>query len=250
MFYKNFLYKLLAVFSPNFNRELVNLVCHQSNITIFDIGFYTGNYSKELINGIKKQNKNTDINIYSFEPNIFVNNIDFKNFSEKNKINWKHFTKAIGNENSKKEFTILENFPPSGSSLNNILIDSFWLRTRKFLFSPLKINKVSLKVIEVNVKKLDTLFPSLNKLDILKVDVEGYALEVLKGSKQIIENLKPIIQVEILSKKKDFFNQEASLKDLMSEFGYIEANRKKHYTTHLLSDIICVDYLFKSNTKI
>lgn len=244
MKYKNFLYKLLSRFSPNFNEEISSLLYEKSDITIFDIGFYKGSFTKDIVFRLINNKNIKTIEVTSFEPNTSVNQNDFKNFAKKYKLVWNHYTNAVGNINGYEDFTILENFPPSGSSLQNILVDSLWLKTRKFLFSPFTNKKINLKTVKVEVKKLDTMFANQSKMDILKIDVEGFSYEVLLGSISLIKKLKPIIQVEVLSKKKNFNIQEKKLKTLMKELGYLESSKKKHFTTHWVSDIICIDYLF------
>jgi len=242
--YKNLLFKLLSNLSPDFNKELTNLLYENSDIVIFDVGFYKGSFSKQLVTRLISRKIIKKIEVISFEPNTSVNQNEFKKFVKKNNIIWNHYTNALGNIDGLEKFTVLENFPPSGSSLNNILVDSLWLKTRRFLFSPFTSKKINLKTFEVEVKKIDTMFPNQSKMDILKIDVEGFSFEVLEGSISLIKKLKPIIQVEILSKKKNFGIYETKLKNLMNDLGYSEYAKKKHYTTHWLSDIICTDYLF------
>ncbi len=244
MNYKDLLYKLLSAFSPHFNNELEGLVVKKSSITIVDVGFYKGSFSKSLIEKLKNTKNIDNYSVFSFEPNKSIETSEFKSFADEHNIIWKHFINALGNENTTKQFTILENFPPSGSSVNNILVDSYWLKTRRFIFSPFKNKKMKLNISDVDVKKLDTFLSVLPDLDILKVDVEGYSYEVLEGSVEIIKKFKPLIQVEILSKKNDFSKNATKLTELLKSIGYVEHSKKKHYTTHWFSDIICYDYLF------
>ena len=244
MKYKNLLFKLLSKLSPDFNKEITNLLYENSNIVIFDVGFYKGSFTKELVTRLINHKNINTIEVISFEPNTSVNQNEFKKFVNKNNLIWEHYTNALGNIDGFENFTVLENFPPSGSSLNNILVDSLWLKTRKFLFSPFTSKKINLKTFQVEVKKIDTMFPNQSKMDILKIDVEGYSLGVLEGSISLIKRLKPIIQVEVLSKKKNFSIHETNLKNLMNNLEYMKYSKKKHYTTHWLSDIICTDYLF------
>ena len=51
-------------------------------------------------------------------------------------------------------------------------------------------------VIEVQVKKIDDLTQIPNKVDLIKIDVEGGELGVLKGAKQLIINSRPLIMFE------------------------------------------------------
>lgn len=94
-------------------------------------------------------------------------------------------------------------------------------------------------------KKLDGLNLKLSNLDLLKIDVEGYVLPILKGGVETIKKYSPIIQLEILCRKRDFVNSEKEILDLMIDLKYELVAKKKHYTTHILSDMVCVDYLFE-----
>lgn len=62
-----------------------------------------------------------------------------------------------------------------------------------------EIKNTSGKVIQVPVKPIDILVKELNlkKLDFLRMDVEGYEYEILKGMLKTLEEFRPIIQIEI-----------------------------------------------------
>ena len=49
----------------------------------------------------------------------------------------------------------------------------------------------------------------LENVDFIKVDVEGYELEVLKGSENTIKSFKPVIFIEIA---KNFYLEILSIK--------------------------------------
>lgn len=67
---------------------------------------------------------------------------------------------------------------------------------------------------EVKVVKGSELLSSLERLDYIKCDIEGYELNVFEEIKSVIAHHKPIIQVEIAPK-----NLDAMLK-LFAELGY------------------------------
>lgn len=52
---------------------------------------------------------------------------------------------------------------------------------------------------EVQVKRLDDCFPqlSLDRLDFMKVDVEGFELEVFEGAKDILNTYRPLVFLEM-----------------------------------------------------
>ena len=53
----------------------------------------------------------------------------------------------------------------------------------------------------IKIKRLDDMFPEIgiDRLDFMKIDVEGYELRVLEGAKNTIEQYRPIVQMEFNS---------------------------------------------------
>ena len=243
--YKTYLYKLATFFSPNFDRHIVKKLQNKNSLKILDIGFYKGSFSKAIINKLFLMDSDRFITLYSFDPNKNTTISEFKNFITDRNVNWIHKTIAIGDVKKEEEFTILSSFPSSGSSINNILQDSLWYKTRKFIFDPFGKKENRTTVVKVEVDTVDNIFQEIQSIDLIKIDVEGYSLNVLKGAKNYLKNNSPILQVEILSKKHDFKNKEAELIEYLQQLNYELINRKKHYTTHLFSDVICLDYLFE-----
>ena len=77
-----------------------------------------------------------------------------------------------------------------------------WLKSRRFIFSPFTNKNDTTEIFEVIQKTLDSIELNIENIDVLKIDVEGYSYEVLKGAKNTIENFLPLIQLEILAKKR------------------------------------------------
>ena len=78
----------------------------------------------------------------------------------------------------------------------------------------------SFKIIEVPVNTIDNFVQgiSLNRIDFLKIDVEGHEDEVLKGGLSTIKKFKPIIQIEIEQRHNDF--HISRIFDRIKEMGY------------------------------
>ena len=243
--YKNFLYKFLTWFSPDFDDYIVKKLHNKKQIKILDVGFYTGNFSKTIIQKYKLKNKDTKFTVFSFDPNKNTNLENFNDFSNRENVTWQHNIYALGNQKEVSDFTVLNAFPPSGSSINNILTDSLWYKTRKLILSPFKNKKNEFSTFKVNVDTVDNLFKTENNFNLFKVDVEGFSMEVLNGSRNFVERNNLLIQVEILSLKKDFTFKEQELLGFMENFNYKLINKKRHYTSHFISDVLCVDYLFE-----
>lgn len=76
-------------------------------------------------------------------------------------------------------------------------------------------------IIEVPVRTLDNLVDELelSRLDLIRMDVEGYELHILKGMKQILKKFQPQIQLELHKRQlgidgtKEFF-------EIIQELGY------------------------------
>lgn len=135
------------------------------NPVFFDIGSNYGGYSYITL-------LNPNLKVQAFEPNPSVA-ANFSNIVSKNLI-------------------------------PNITVNSFGLSDSNrmcalHVVNPNNIGAASIKVNkdgECVFKPLDSL--NIQKMDIVKIDVEGHELEVLEGAKETIKRCKPIfIQIEI-----------------------------------------------------
>ena len=68
---------------------------------------------------------------------------------------------------------------------------------------------------EVEVRMLNEIANSAEDVQLIKIDVEGTELNVLKGSDEILNKHKPVLIVECLSDE-----DEASITDYLAGFGY------------------------------
>jgi FkbM family methyltransferase len=71
---------------------------------------------------------------------------------------------------------------------------------------------VAARVIEVAITSLDEYFaePPLERLDIMKIDVEGGELNVLRGAARTIQSMRPIILCEVESRRTGQWGYDAS----------------------------------------
>jgi len=78
-----------------------------------------------------------------------------------------------------------------------------------------------MNVVKVPVKKLDTFLKEklLKKLDFLRMDVEGYEMQILEGAKESIGKFKPMIQIEVHLQRLGKNNTKKLLKGLKTD-GY------------------------------
>ncbi|MCL6471334.1 MAG: FkbM family methyltransferase [Firmicutes bacterium] len=69
---------------------------------------------------------------------------------------------------------------------------------------------------EVDICTLDEIvFDLADEIDVIKIDVEGMELEVLKGAERILERDHPLLYIEIIDNQ-----QLAEVKTFLSRFGY------------------------------
>ena len=191
-------YKNYGSFKATGEENFIDMISGEIRVCL-DIGANIGNYSKLLIN-------KTNAKIYAYEPLE-------KSFDELKKIKEKHKDRffieklALGNEDGIKKISSANDKSEKASFEKNLDKLSF-------------IDKDNLREFDVSIKKLDSLdfFDIHNKVDFLKIDVEGYEYEVLLGGKKFIDfNSPKFIQIEInwhqLFKKINLYEFSKLLKD-------------------------------------
>lgn len=169
------------------------------NGVFFDVG---SNIGQHAIFAAAKLNDTGEV--YAFEPvpglfdqvqkSISVNK--FKNIAAQNY--------ACGNDNTTG--TIRTNFQNAGQS------------------SLLPIDKQDASTT-VEIVKLDDKFKDLTRLDLMKIDVEGFEYEVLLGARKIIEQFRPVILLEfspIMYNKAGNNNSEKILDFLLEHYTIID----------------------------
>ena len=222
------LYNLVDKFlMRDFSDELVNLLNSKKPI-IFDVGCFVGNFSRNLKKKLNLKNKN----FYLFDANP---NLKIKDFKYNNLV----FSDKISNKN----FYLNEFFPSSGSSLKeDTKNDLKWNYTRKLI--TLSPNK-GFKILKVKTNTIDNFCKKnkIIKIDILKIDVEGSELEVLKGSKKIL-NKTHLIQLEIYQNKKNFIKIEKKITKFLKKYNFYKIREKKIWSVSLFSNLIGKDVLF------
>ena len=176
---------------------------------IIDIGAHKGEFLEKMLQ-IEKVNS-----FYAFEPqkNIF-NELSVK-FSKNKKVTL--FNYAMDEEITKKKIKI--NKLSMTSSLAEINENSLYLKFKNFL-TQAKSNFVD--EYEVQTNTIDKIFESMSlKKTLLKIDVEGFEIRVIKGSQIKLREI-PFILLE-------------------NQFG-------NHYKNNNFNDVIKL--LFEQNFKI
>ena len=166
-FYKSYLNNTSPLF------ELEELIKDLNDIkTVIDIGSNKGQFS------ILSRYYFPKAKIYSFEPQNHILSIQKKNFLYDKNI--KFFQMGLGNEKCNKKFYVT-NREDSSSFLEpkNKHINTYKVKN----FKNIKINKLQ-NIIKKNKFK---------KKVLVKLDVQGFELEVLKGAKKLLQSIDYII---------------------------------------------------------
>ena len=174
-YYIRLFHLLFAFFDQFTNKKICNFFkkkIKNKKITLIDVGGHKG----ETIN---LYSKNFTIDkIYSFEPNPFI----YKNLKAKSSNNVFTYNLGVGNEEKTEDLNIVVD--SQSSTFNKISEQSKYFLLKKKLLLPFSKKKYSFKK-PVKIIKLSNFIDEKNisKIDILKIDTEGYEYKVLKGIK-------------------------------------------------------------------
>jgi len=179
--------KLILGFFDKFTQDkvfkFIKTVSSNKINTLFDIGSHKGEY---IINISKSFSINK---IFGFEPNPRSYEKLLKNIKKMN--NTEVFNIAAGKEDG---ISILnQNIESSSSSINKLNERSKYFKRKYFFFNFFRkkeyINPVEIKILSlekfINSKKIGF-------IDLLKIDTEGYELNVIKGLGDNISKVKLI----------------------------------------------------------
>ena len=228
---------ILSLLDKFNQKKIINYFKLEKNkINIFfDVGAHKGET-------VKLFNNNFHIGtFYCFEPSP-VNFNYLKKEISKIKKNIKIFNFGLGEKKEETTFNQLEE--SSSSTLIDINEDSnYYKRKNKIVnFFNLKENKI--KKIDVKIDSLEEFMieQSIDKIDILKIDTEGYEFNVIKGANKKINSVSYIYfehhYDDMLKKNYSFsdvhnyltkngFRKEFKLKMFFRKsFEYIYKNRK------------------------
>jgi len=166
--------KILNFLKNKFNQNFINVI---------DIGGHKG----ETINFFLK---NFNVNkIYVFEPNHRLFETLIRKFTNQNTF---IFNYGVGFQNEKKILNI--SIDSASSTINKINTNTDYYKRKKKILSfgnkkPYFVGTQKIKVINLS----EFLLSKESKIDILKIDTEGYELNILKGiNKEDFKKIKLI----------------------------------------------------------
>ena len=174
------------------SREIFSTLSLSSN-TVFDIGSYTGVYA------LVAAKSNRKLKVSAFEPNPDLFSALEKNLKLNRIRNVKSEQMALDDQPGEAYLYLNHDIHTSIGSLIQSTTAG-----KKVL-----VRKTTLDIYCENY--------SINSVDLIKIDVEGYETNVLQGGSSIIKKSSPIILMESL-------NQETLEKQfaLLSKLGYLK----------------------------
>lgn len=188
MFQKSLnIFNYLFTSNLNENKYLKKKFVTHQNLTVFDIGANLGSFSKNIL----KMFPSSNVDLHLFEPNKSLV-ITLKKTFNQSKVNGF----AISDKNEQTKLYI-----------SNISSQSSLIKNNSF---------VGKDVGEQNIEsiRLDNyiLKEGIEKINLLKIDIEGYELNALKSLGNYLENnIIDIIKIEISFKNKNNFGLINSL---------------------------------------
>lgn len=146
--------------------------------------------------------------IYSFEPNPLLSEKTKSYFKDNNRVEAYNF--GLGNEEGEFDLFIPVYRGYVFHALASVKLENAqsWLRNNNLYFY--NENNLEIRKFTCIIKKLDSF--EFNPF-FIKIDVEGYELPVLLGAKKTIQNSKPILLIESVSKDDE-------ITKYLSGFGY------------------------------
>ena len=160
-------------FKDEAHEKLMALV--QPHFTILDIGTNIGSTLLQFANKLGGTGS-----VYGFEPDLINYNACIKNIELNSFHNINVANIGLGNESGKF----------------NLVVDTETNRAGNRIQFNIENNKNATTII---VERLDDWLKEKpeNKIDLIKIDVEGFEMNVLKGAEQTLKQFMPILFIEL-----------------------------------------------------
>ncbi len=228
----NLIYKFVDKFLMNDFSKIISKILNdnlKTELTVFDVGCFQGNFSRSLQKEIKKK---TNFFLFDPNPNLIINDFHYKKI-------------AFSDNKGVKKFYLNTFFPASGSSLNTIHVkDKLWNFTRKLVTG--NLNK-QFESFDVKTDTIDNFCndQGIDFIDILKIDTEGSELDVLEGAKNML-NKTSIILIEVLDERKKFAEKYQRVIDILEKnHNFNKILEKRIWSLGTLSNMKAMDILLK-----
>ena len=195
---------------------------------IIDIGAHEGRFLEKMLK-IEKINS-----FYAFEPQKDIFDSLSKKFSKNDKITLLNY--ALGKEIAKKKLQI--NKLSMTSSLAEVNEESLYFKLKNFLTGS-KSNFID--EYEVQTNTIDNVFKDVSlKKTLLKIDVEGFEMNVIQGSLMKLNEI-PYIIIENQFGNHYKNNNFNDIKDVLLKYNFFVSKKFIFPTMHYQ------DILFEKN---
>ena len=221
-----FIYNNISLFKAFLPHEkdyygIRSLLKNRINDAIIDVGGNLGISSMDF-RKLGFVNK-----IYTFEPNRFIFENHVKNKLLKKYENIYGFNYALGSKNELKNFY----YP----YYKNKCIHYFCSFDKKYIQNSINITFKRKKIDIIDDPIEIKIFDNLNlkcRPKFVKIDVEGFDLEVIKGMKNTIKKYTPVILVEF--NKSNFFKIKKVLNNYNAWVYFYEKNEFKIFDKSMI----------------
>lgn len=208
-------------------KRRMQLLKYHNISVIFDVGANAGQYA------LKIRELGYEGQILSFEP--LNNAFEVLNRHSLKDSRWTAYNFALGSENGISKINISQN--SFSSSIKNMLPTHYVSRPdSKFINSHI-----------IEIKKLDDIYTLTdlgNKSIMLKIDTQGYELEVLKGAREFLKKVK-LIQLEMsliqLYEDEPLFLEVI---DYLTNLGFGLVSLENGFHDHTTGQLFQVDGIF------
>lgn len=189
--------------------KLWKKLCEKANF-IVDIGANTGIYA------LIAKASNNSANVYAFEP-IERTYIKLAENAKINKFNIKCINKAVSN------------YDGVGVIYDSKVGNIYSVTVNKNLYPTNILYPVTIQTI-----KLDTFMieEQLEKIDLIKIDVETHEIEVLEGFQEQIKKFQPTLLIEILTEEV-----ANGVEKILEKYNYLYFNICENVSIKLVTKI-------------
>lgn len=180
-------------FADDSFNAIIDLVKEED--VIIDIGANIG-----MVSLLCAQRAGTNGKVFSFEPDLYNRKKFLRNLSLNKNLNIDIIPKAVGEKKGKVEMKVL--------SENN--------RGRNHVVTSLEKNAIDLITLDEFVFS-----KSLKKIDLIKIDVEGYEMDVLAGAHKTLITYFPVLVIEVDEEHLvKYGTSAAKLTNYLENIGY------------------------------
>lgn len=186
--------------------RLLKLLCRRGDV-VFDIGANTGSHALPMASYVGDEGR-----VYAFEPVPWAMRRMQRNLELNSFRNITLELVALSDEKTEMEMKFRASFrigSASGVGLEGKIDESWWNECEQ---------------VRVRIERLDDYVADhgIDRLDLIKLDVDGFEGKVLRGAKQTLRRFKPYIIMEVAPAWTEMRGDsvEAVLDDLM-QAGYL-----------------------------